>query len=194
MATIAGIVLAAGSAMRMGEPKQLLPYRGSTLLNVVIASAEASRLDHVVVVTGANAEAVGDSMVTERATVIFNPDFHLPNMASVVRGAESVEADAFLTLPADMPGISAEVIDTVIDWWEAESPRAAVTAYLDRAGHPFLRSTAALEEAAKVEGPKVLWRMLAYDDSGRVARVTVAQKAPRDINTPQDYEALLADG
>ena len=48
---IAGIVLAAGSAMRMGEPKQLLPYRGSTLLNVVLASAEASRLDHVVVVT-----------------------------------------------------------------------------------------------------------------------------------------------
>ena len=44
--------------MRMGEPKQLLPYRGSTLLNAVIASAEASRLDHVVIVTGANAEVV----------------------------------------------------------------------------------------------------------------------------------------
>jgi hypothetical protein len=24
--------------------------------------------------------------------------------------------------------------------------------------------------------------------------VTVAQTAPRDINTPQEYEALLADG
>ena len=139
MAAIAGIVLAAGSATRMGEPKQLLPYRGSTLLNVVIASAEASRLDHVVVVTGANAEEVGASLVTERATVIFNPDFH-------------------------------------------------------RASHPFLLSRAALDEAAKVEGPKVLWRMLSYDDSGRVARVTVAQTAPRDINTPQDYEAFLADG
>ena len=194
MATIAGIVLAAGSAMRMGEPKQLLPYRGSTLLNFVIASAEASRLDHVVVVTGANAEAVGDSLVTQRATVIFNPDFHLPNMASVVRGAKSVEADAFVTLPADMPGISAELIDTVIDWWEAESPWAAMTAYLDRASHPFLLSRAALDEAAKVEGPKVLWRMLADDDSGRVSRVTVAQTAPRDINTPQDYQAFLADG
>ena len=41
MAAIAGIVLAAGSATRMGEPKQLLPYRGSTLLNDVIARAEA---------------------------------------------------------------------------------------------------------------------------------------------------------
>jgi CTP:molybdopterin cytidylyltransferase MocA len=115
-------------------------------------------------------------------------------MASVVRGAESVEADAFLTLPADMPGISAEVIDTVIDWWEAESPWAAMTAYLDRASHPFLLSRAALDEAAEVEGPKVLWRMLGDDDSGRVTRVTVAQTAPRDINTPQEYEALLADG
>ena len=69
-----------------------------------------------------------------------------------------------------------------------------MTAYLDRASHPFLLSRAALDEAAEVEGPKVLWRMLADDDSGRVTRVTVAQTAPRDINTPQDYEALLADG
>jgi len=194
MTTVVGIVLAAGSALRMGEPKQLLPYRGSTLLNVVIANAEASRLDHIVVVTGANAQAVEDSIVAERATVVFNPDFQLPNMASVVCGARSVNGDAFVTLPADMPGISAEVINAVIDWWEAQSPWAAMASYLDRAGHPFLLSRAALDEAAEVAGPKVLWRMLSYEGSGRVTRVTVAETAPRDINTPQDYEAFLADG
>jgi len=190
---IAGIVLAAGSSLRMGEPKQLLRYRGITLLNHVIATAEASRLDHVVVVVGANAQAVRDSIESERATVVHNPDFQLPNMASVVVGASSVDAEAFLTLPADMPGISAEVINAVIDWWMAQSPWAALTEYRDRAGHPYLLSQAALDEAADVEGPKVLWRMLSHDDSGRVTRVTVDTTAPRDVNTPDDFEALLAE-
>ncbi len=186
-------MLAAGSSLRMGEPKQLLRYRGTTLLNHVIATAEASRLDHVVVVVGANAQAVRDSIESGRATVVHNPDFQQPNMASVVVGASSVDAEAFLTLPADMPGISAEVIDAVIDSWAAQSPWAALTEYEDRAGHPYLLSRAALDEAAEVEGPKVLWRLLSYDDSGRVTRVTVSRSAPRDINTPEDFEAFVGD-
>ena len=44
-----------------------------------------------------------------------------------------------------------------------------------------------------VEGPKVLWRFLGNDDSGRVMRVTIDRPAPPDVNTPGDYEALLAD-
>lgn len=194
MSVVAGIVLAAGSSLRMGEPKQLLQYRGRTLLNRVIATAEASRLDHVVVVTGANARAIEDSIESERATVVHNPDFQQPNMTSVVTGARSVEADAFLTLPADIPGISTAVINAVIDRWAEQSPWAALTEYQDRVGHPYLLSRAALDEAAGVEGPKVLWRMLSYDDSGRVTRITVSHAAPRDINTPDDFEAFLSDG
>lgn len=193
MTRLAGIVLAAGSSLRMGEPKQLLQYRGRTLLNHVIATAEASRLDHVVVVIGANAQEVRDSIEAERASIVYNPDFQMPNMASVIAGARSVDAEAFLTLPADMPGITAEVINAVIDWWTAQSPWAALTTYQDRAGHPYLLSRAALDEAAAIEGPKVLWRLLSYDDSGRVTRVTVAAAAPRDINTPEDFKAFLAD-
>lgn len=191
---IAGIVLAAGSSLRMGEPKQLLPYRGTTILNVVIATAEASRLDHVVVVTGANAAAIGDTLVTERAMVVHNEDFQRPNMVSVVVGSRAIDADAFLTLPADMPGITTDVIDAVIERWLTESPWAALTEYRDRPGHPFLLSRAALAEAASVEGPKVLWRFLGYDDSGRVVKVAIDRPAPADVNTPDDYAELVGDG
>ena len=36
--TLVGIVLAAGESARMGSPKQLLPFRGTTLLNYVVAT------------------------------------------------------------------------------------------------------------------------------------------------------------
>ena len=193
MATVAGIVLAAGASLRMGAPKQLLAYRGTTLLNFVIATAEASKLDRVVVVTGANAGAIEDSVAVERAVVVHNPDFELPNLASVVVGARAVDAEAFVTLPADTPGITVGVIDAVVERWRSEAPWAAVTEYQDRSGHPFLLSRAALDDATAVEGPKVLWRFLGDDDSGRVIRIMVDRMAPPDVNTPADYEALLGE-
>ncbi|MDH3425833.1 MAG: NTP transferase domain-containing protein, partial [Acidimicrobiia bacterium] len=47
---VLGVVLAAGSSTRMGKPKQLLPYRGTTILETVVRAAEASQLEEVVVV------------------------------------------------------------------------------------------------------------------------------------------------
>lgn len=191
MATIAGIVLAAGASVRMGQPKQLLSYRGKTLLNHAIATAEASQLDAVVVVTGAYAAAIEDSIIAEWAIVVHNPDFERPNMVSVVLGAEAVDADAYVTLPADTPGITVEVIDAVVDLWQAEEPWAAITEYRDRSGQPYLLSREALDEAAGMDGTKVLWRLLTSDESDRVVRVMVDLPAPADVNTPEDYQALL---
>ncbi len=193
MTTVSGIVLAAGASLRMGEPKQLMAYGDTTLLNHAIAVAEASTLDYVVVVTGANAGMVEDSIVATRATVEHNPDFQLPNMVSVVVGAKAVDADAYLTLPCDLPEITTEIVDLVVERWRTGSPWAAVTAYRGGTGHPFLLSRAALHEAADVEGPKVLYRFLAYDDTGRVARVTVDRPPPTDVNTRADYRAVTGE-
>ena len=42
--TITGLVLAAGSSTRLGQPKQLLPFRGRTLVEVLADSgARAGR-------------------------------------------------------------------------------------------------------------------------------------------------------
>ena len=193
MTTVAGIVLAAGASLRMGEPKQLLPYGETTLLNHAIGVAESSTLDFVVVVTGANAEMVEDSIEAERATVVRNPDFELPNMMSVIVGAKAVAADAYLTLPCDTPGINSDIVDAVVERWRTGSPWAIVTAYRGSTGHPFLLSRAALHEAADVEGPKVLYRFLAYDDTGRVTRVAVDRPPPADVNTREDYRELVGD-
>jgi molybdenum cofactor cytidylyltransferase len=38
---VCGLVLAAGGSSRLGRPKQLLPYRGATLLDAVLDTARA---------------------------------------------------------------------------------------------------------------------------------------------------------
>ena len=56
---ISGLILAAGTSSRMGQPKQLLPFRGTILLDWVMAQAEsASALDEVIVVLGRAADEI----------------------------------------------------------------------------------------------------------------------------------------
>jgi len=179
----------------MGQPKQLLPFEGSTLLNFVIAQAERSRLDDVVVVTGANAANVEASLDLNRATVARNPDYLRGNMSSLATGADVVpKSDAVLLLMGDMPGVDTAVIDRFVDLWGEEQPWAAVASYQDGIAHPFLLSASALEAALELEQPKALWTFLVAEPAGDVRQLEVAGPRPRDVDTPEDYAALLAEG
>jgi len=189
---IVGVVLAAGAATRMGRPKQLMPYRGVPLLQHAVDVAEDSQLDRVVVVTGASADDVEGGLRTARAVTVRNPDFHRGNMSSLECGASAMpDAAAYLLLMGDHPDVRSEVVDTMVALWHEEQPWGAVTAYRDKVAHPFLLSRAALDEAVRTGGPKLLWRLLAEDGTGRVVRIQVDHDAPVDVNTPEDYRNLI---
>ena len=193
--TLVGVVLAAGESARMGRPKQLLPFEGTTLLNFVITQAERSRLDEVVVVTGANADQVEQQLDLARAMVTRNPDYRRGNMSSLVTGAQAVpDASAVLVLMGDMPGVDVEVINRFVDLWRGEQPWAAVADYQDGVAHPFLLSAPALEAALEMQQPKALWTFLVAEPAGDVRHLDVAGPRPRDVDTPEDYAALLAEG
>ena len=192
--SITGVVLAAGAAERMGEPKLLLPFGERTVLNTTIAAVEASSVDRVIVVTGANAETVEASILAMRATVVRNPDYRRGNMSSFLTATSTdPEAGAFILVAGDQPTTRTEVIDTMVDLWYETGPWAAVTEYDDRVANPFLISRSAVGEAAEMEGEKVLGRLLVEGDDDRVVRFRVAGAAPRDVNTPEDYAALLGE-
>jgi len=191
---VVGVVLAAGAARRMGKPKQLLPYREVALLQHAVDAAESSTLDRVVVVTGAYADEVEGALRVERATTVRNPDFRRGNMSSLSCGAQAApHAGAYLLLMGDHPNVGVDVIDAMVALWREEQPWGAVVAYTDRVAHPFLLSLAALDEAEAIGGPKLLWRLLGEDATGRVVRFRVERDAPVDVNTPDDYERLLAE-
>ncbi len=191
---MAGVILAAGAAQRMGEPKQLLRYRDKPLVQAVVDVAEASRLDEIVVVTGAYGDSVEAALRLDRATSARNPEFTEGNMSSLEIGAAAVpEANAVMVLVSDQPGVDPAVINSLVDMWHTTRPWGVVTQYEDRVAYPFLLSRQALDEAVALGGPKLLWRLLAEDDSGKVVRLRVAGPAPLDVNTPEDFEQLTLE-
>ena len=52
MGEIWAIILAAGESRRMGVPKMLLPFDGSTMIEKVISNVTASKVDKIMVCRG----------------------------------------------------------------------------------------------------------------------------------------------
>ncbi len=189
---VVGVVLAAGRSERMGEQtKQLLRFGDRTMVSTVVGHAESSQLDHVVVVTGRDADAVVASLGAERATIVHNPDFDGPNMVSLRRGVAAVDSPAaVLLLLGDMPGVDTPIIDAFVDRWRRDRPWGAYAVYADGIpNHPFLLSAEAL--AVMPDGPKVLWHMLVEAPPQEVAQVPFDREAPIDVDTPEAYVAAL---
>jgi len=194
---VVGVVLGAGLGERMregvGQQKQLLAYRGTTLLGEAVAQAEASSLDRVIVVLGAAADDVEATLTPERATIAYNPDYQRGNLSSLKVGVVAAgDHDAIVHLVGDMPGVGASLIDLVVDAWNQDRRPLAVTRYRDRVAHPFVLAAATTSRLDQLREPKAIWRLIRDSDPADVLEVEAGHDAPIDVDTREDYERLLA--
>jgi CTP:molybdopterin cytidylyltransferase MocA len=148
----------------------------------------------VIIVTGFGGETIEASVEARRSLVVTNPDYRRGNMSSLFTAVESgPEADAFVLVPGDQPTMRTSVLNDMVALWQDEAPWGAVTDYRDRSGHPMLLSADAVEELRPLAGEKVLGRLFLDTGDDRVVRLHVPFDAPRDVNTPEDYEELLGE-
>lgn len=197
---VAGIVLAAGSATRMGRPKTTLRLEGRTLLDHVIDAALDARLAEVVVVlrpddrTGRDAVARrADDRV--RAALARDADRGIGRSLAAGIAALDDAVDAAAVLLADQPGVGAALIERVVEA-AAASPRPAVrpvhTVDGRRVpGHPVVLARALFADAAALEGDagaRALWT----GAPERLEEIPVPTPPAPDVDTPEDYRRLVA--
>jgi molybdenum cofactor cytidylyltransferase len=191
MPEVVGIVLGAGSSTRLGRPKQTLPFGGRTLLAHVVAEAEASALDRVVVVLGGAGPESEASLPAGRSEVVYNDAYGAGCASSLLAGLDAAgDCDAVVLLLGDMPGVSASVISSVVERWRTGPTWAAVTEYSDGIGHPFVFSADAFPTIRSLHGDKAVWKIVEREPVARVARLSVAMPVPLDVDTWTDYERI----
>jgi len=184
---LTGLVLAAGGSLRLGEAKQLLPYRGRTLLDATLDMARACRFDQLIVALGGSAAQIRDRVDLSGCTVIDNPRFSSGCGSSVRAGVARVSADAFVLLLGDQPGVRATDV-----WRVAAVPtELGVCRYADGLGHPFLFRREVFAELMRLQGDKAVWKLL-HSGRHRVTEVPVEGPAPIDVDTRDDYRRLQA--
>lgn len=155
VATLAAVVLAAGSASRFGGGKLLADFRGAPLLHGALAAAQAAAPGAITVVTGADAEMVA-ACVRD-----FDPEIrmvhaadHADGMAASLRAgiaslAPHIEG-AFVFL-GDMPrvphGVLAPMAKAV-----TEGAMAAAPVFDGHRGNPVVLARALFGEVVALRG------------------------------------------
>lgn len=188
---IAAVVLAAGRATRMGEPKVLLRLGGRTLLAHVLAAATASPCDGVLVVAGPNAAEVRREAEPFGARVVENPRYAEGMATSLAAGITALPPDceAAVILLGDQPRVGATAIGRLIDAYRTTGKPMVLSRYGEAAGAPALFGRALFPEAAALTGDSGA-RRLAARHPGWVTEVPLAADEGWDVDTPEDLARL----
>jgi len=189
----AAIILAAGSASRMGSLKQLLPYGNGTLLTHSIQQAQQAGFDRIIVVVGAESERVRSSLTGQPVEIAFNENWEVGMGSSIATGMQRFRTAGPLLpvlgiLLADQPGVSAGHLLAMREQLESTARAAVAAQYANRLGVPalFREELYALLAALPPEsGAKYLLR-----DSGVAVSAFPLPEAATDIDTPSDFAAL----
>jgi molybdenum cofactor cytidylyltransferase len=189
---VAGFVLAAGGSRRLGEPKQLLRYGSATLLDHVLDTARASGFDQLVVALGGSSDRVRREVDLTGADVALNRDYGEGCSSSIAAalGVVDPRADALVLMLGDQPGVTPATVRALVAGRDAGT-RMAVCAYDDGRGHPLAFGREMFAELGDLHGDKAVWKLM--DHLGdEVVEVRVPGPIPRDVDTREDYEAVLA--
>jgi molybdenum cofactor cytidylyltransferase len=190
---ISAVLLAAGLSSRMGQPKLLLPWGGTTVLGQVVSIFAAAGMEEIIVVTGGARKQV-ERLVGELAKefpvrAVYNPEYARGEMLSSIQAGlaalDSWICAALIGL-GDQPQVLEETVRRICTTFVRTSSPLVIPSYQDRRGHPWL--------AARPLWPKILAlpisttpRQFLNTYAGQVEYVAADQSVLQDLDTPGDY-------
>ena len=194
-ARVAGIVLAAGRSTRMGRPKQLLPFRGRTVLECVVDNALASSLHRVVVVLGHEAETIMPLMGQRGVTTVVNPLYREGQSSSLKEGLRALtgETDAALFLLGDQPLVTPDTINLLIAAFADSPSPIVIPTFEGQRGNPVLFSRETFPRIGALSGDRGA-RGLFREYGDDIRGIDVQTRAILfDLDTEEDYLRLLRE-
>jgi molybdenum cofactor cytidylyltransferase len=188
---VSGLVLAAGGSRRLGRPKQLLPYRGATLLDATLETARACGFDQLLVALGGAEEDVREQVDLSGAQIVVNEAYGAGCSSSIAAAMDALDprAEVLVLLLGDQPGVTWRTVRALLAG-RGDAP-LAVCRYDDGRGHPFAFARPVFGDLRALHGDKAVWKLL-EQHAGDVTEVAVPGPVPLDVDTWADYEAVLA--
>ncbi len=190
---VALMILAAGGSTRMGRPKQLLEWKGTSLVGHAVNTAAASMADQILLILGSDAETVKEQLPALDIDLLYNPEWQSGLGTSISAGMKhflslNKTPDAVIIMLCDQPLIDANHLDHLIHGWVGNDKKIAVTAYKKGIGVPAVFSREFYPQLASMEGEhgaRDLLRQNANDCLVIDAGIKIM-----DIDTAGDYDRL----
>lgn len=188
------LILAAGSSSRMGQPKQLLPWKDTTLLGNAIRNATSSSARAIYVVLGANAKSIRKEIVASEIEVIENPDWQHGIGSSIAIGMKILlkkdnDFDGILIMLADQPLIDKDYLNLMITAFNNQPECIIATAYRNRAGVPALFDKVYFNELEDLENDFGAKELIGKNRD-KIFTINPDNKSV-DIDTKSEYQNLI---
>jgi molybdenum cofactor cytidylyltransferase len=188
---IVALLLAAGESTRMGRPKQLLEWDGSTLIDYQIRELLAGGVDEVIAVLGHRADDVRPFAESAGARCVFNEGYRAGRAGSIRTGASAVaeNALAIVVLNVDQPR-GRDVVRAVLNGHRSSDNLITTPAYGGRHGHPAVFAGALLPELRGVDEISEGLRAVNHRHANQRGEVAIDDATVLlDLNVPADYES-----
>jgi len=190
---LACVVLAAGGSTRLGRPKQLLRYRGRTLLGRAAAAGAAHASTPPVVVLGAERLRLRALLRRERVRcrIAVNARWREGLGSSLAAGVAALPraADAVLVLLVDQPAVTGASLARLVAAWRRRPGVAAAARYAGKTGVPAILPRALIRSARRFGGDVGARELLRVQ---RALTLVDLPEAAFDVDTEEDAARLTA--
>jgi len=193
MSKTAILILAAGESKRMGQPKQLLPYKNSTLLLEKIKQFQNLEKTQVFVVLGAFFKDIFPLLRELPVKVVMNSNWQEGMGSSLSKGIELIRKkdmfDRVLITLGDLPLMESSHYEELIELSKNSGKRIVQTVYEETSGVPVVFDKSLFQSLARLkneEGAKPLI------EKYKKEVVKLDSTTPYfDVDTSDAYQKLL---
>ncbi len=188
------ILLAAGASTRLGQPKQLLEYKGRTFIKQAIDTALQVIQTPVIVVLGANSPLLQNEVSTFKVHVIINDNWKEGMASSIRYGLSGLleimpHIDNVILMVCDQPFVSASLIEDLIAERKQTLKGIIACTYKNTLGTPVLFNKNYFSDLLNLNGTEGAKKLIS-----KYLEDVSAVSFPLgfiDIDTVDDYEQLL---
>jgi molybdenum cofactor cytidylyltransferase len=188
------VILAAGTSSRLGKPKQLLNFKGKTLLEHSIACALETKRGPVITVLGADASLIKESILHLPITILINESFASGMGTSVSTGINGLlslypQINGVVLMVSDQPFLSPAILLEITNRHEQTKKNIIASFYNDTVGVPAFFTKKYFAQLLKLNGDEGAKKVMrSYPDD---LETVAFPKGSIDIDTVQDYDQLV---
>lgn len=184
---LAILILAAGSSSRLGEPKQLLEYKGETLLEIAAKKALELSKD-VFVVLGNEKEKCKHKLINYEIHTLYNKEYKNGIGSSISFGIQHLnEYENTMILLCDQPFIPAKHLSSLTNHLDKDMIVSTLYENNDTPTVPTIFPKKYYQKLMELKADKGAKSILKKENS---IKITLKSEYAIDIDTPKDKNIL----
>jgi len=185
-----GLLLAAGASRRLGQPKQLVKYKGNYLINHAIEAMVGSELNDLIVVLGSQFNIINPVIISD-VNVLNNKNWEIGMASSISIGVQYLNnnIEGVLVSLVDQYMLTSELIDLLIKKYRINPNKLIASKYGNGVyGPPAIFPNRLFNDLKSLEGDRGAGKIIQNELLNHPEQLIIVdfEKGHLDIDTPED--------